>query len=66
MVLVTLGPTAIILLAIYSQFVEEGLASLGWALVFMALGALLYIPFRRFLKPGVPDVDPFRPEPEEG
>jgi amino acid transporter len=66
MVLVTLGPTAIILLAIYSQFVEEGLASLGWALVFMALGVLLYIPFRRYLKPGIPDVDPFRPEPEEG
>jgi len=59
LVLVTLGPTAIILVAIVSQYLEEGWASLGWALAFMALGVLLYFPFRRYLKPGVPDVDPF-------
>jgi amino acid transporter len=59
MFLVTLGPTAIILLAIYSQFVEAGFSSLGWALAFMALGAILYFPIRAYLKPGVPDVDPF-------
>jgi amino acid transporter len=64
MFLVTLGPTAIILLAIYSQFVEEGWTSIGWALAFMALGVILYFPFRRFLKPGVPDVDPFEMKPD--
>ena len=59
LVLVTLGPVAIILLAIYSQYMDAGLESLGWALGFMAVGALLYFPFRKYLKPGVPDVDPF-------
>ena len=63
--LATLGPTAIILLAIISQVSEEGFKSIGWALMFMAVGALLYFPFRHYLKPGVPDVDPFRTEAEE-
>ena len=54
LVLVTLGPTAIILLAIYSQIVEEGLTSLGLALVAIAVGAVLYFPIRRCVKPGVP------------
>ncbi len=65
MVLVTIGPVAIILLAIYSQFAEEGFNSLGWALAFMAVGAVLYFPIRRYLKPGMPDVDPFASPPEE-
>jgi len=59
LVLVTLGPTAVILLAIYSQVVEEGLSSLGLALVAILIGALLYLPIRRFIKPGKPDIDPF-------
>ena len=61
MILVTLGPTAIILLAIVSQFVEEGWSSLGWALALMAVGVILYFPIRHYLKPGIPDVDPFEP-----
>jgi amino acid transporter len=64
--LATLGPTAIIVIAIYSQVAEEGLSSIGWALILMALGAILYFPFRRYLKPGVPDVDPFRAHFEDG
>jgi len=59
LVLVTLGPTAIILLAIYSQLAEEGLRSLGLALIAIAVGAVLYLPIRRYIKPGKPDVDPF-------
>jgi basic amino acid/polyamine antiporter, APA family len=59
LVLSTLGPTAIILLAIVSQYIDSGFSSIGWALAFMALGMVLYVPFRRFLKPGVPDVDPY-------
>jgi amino acid transporter len=62
MVLVTVGPTAIILLAIYSQIQEEGLSSLWLALATMVAGALLYLPIRRMIKPGIPDVDPFHPE----
>jgi amino acid transporter len=65
MILVTLGPTAIILLAIYSQIAEVGMSSIGWALAFMAIGAVVYFPFRMRLKPGVPDVDPFLAPPEE-
>jgi amino acid transporter len=65
LVLVTLGPTAVILLAIYSQIIEAGFSSIGWALALMLLGVILYVPFRRMLKPGVPDVDPFQAPPEE-
>jgi amino acid transporter len=61
MFLVTLGPTVVILLAIYSQIAEEGFSSIGWALAFMLLGVILYFPFRHYLKikRNVPDVDPF-------
>ena len=59
LVLVTVGPTAMILLAIVSQYQESGFDSIGWALVLAAVGVLLYRPFRRYLKPGVPDIDPF-------
>ncbi len=57
--LVTLAPGLIISLAIYSQYVEEGMASISWALVAMAVGAVLYFPIRARIKPGVPDVNPF-------
>jgi amino acid transporter len=58
--LVTLGPGAIIGLAVYSQIIEEGFSALWLALVAVVVGALLYFPIRKFVKPGVPDVDPFR------
>ena len=60
LVLVTLGPTVIILVAIVSQFLEEGWSSLGFALGFMLLGVFLYIPIIKYLKKGVPDVNPFK------
>lgn len=63
--LVTLAPAAIIFLAIYSQIAEEGMNAVTYALVAMAAGALVYLPLRRFVKPGVPDVDPFRGDPAE-
>ena len=58
--LVTLAPALIIGLAIYSQFVEEGMASISWALAAMAIGAVLYFPIMKWVKPGVPDVDPYQ------
>lgn len=64
LVLITLGPTVIFLLATYSQIMEEGFSSLWLALGAILLGALVYYPMRRFVKPGVPDVDPFAAEPE--
>ena len=55
-----------ILLAIVSQYQESGFDSIGWALVLAAVGVLLYRPFRRYLKPGVPDIDPFEGPAEVG
>ncbi len=57
--IVTLAPALIIVLAIYSQYVEEGMSSISWALIAMAIGAILYFPIRAQVKPGIPDVDPF-------
>ena len=31
----------------------------------MAAGALIYVPIRRIIKPGKPDIDPFAPPDEE-
>jgi amino acid transporter len=49
----------VILIAFASQIIEVGWSSIGVSLVLMLLGAILYIPIRRLIKPGVPDVDPF-------
>jgi amino acid transporter len=57
--LVTLAPLSIVLLGIYSQFVEEGMTSISWALIAMAIGVIIYFPLRKWVKPGIPDVDPF-------
>ena len=59
LVLVTLGPLAIITLAVVSQVVEEGWESILLSLAAMAIGALLFIPMKLFVKPGVPDVNPY-------
>ena len=63
--LVTLAPALIIGLAIYSQFVEEGMASITWALIAMAVGVVVYFPLRKWVKPGTPDVNPFVDSVEE-
>ncbi len=31
----------------------------------MAVGAALYLPIRKYVKKGIPDVDPYRLEPEK-
>lgn len=66
LVLVTLFPTLVVCIAIYSQIIDSGLSSLWLALAAMAIGAVLYIPIRRHVKPGVPDVNPFEAAIEEG
>jgi amino acid transporter len=65
LVLCTLAPFLVIGLAVYSQFSEEGLSSLGWALGLAAIGLILYFPFLKRYKPGVPDVNPYEAPPEE-
>jgi amino acid transporter len=57
--LITLAPLAIIVLAIYSQITSEGPGSILLALGATLLGVILYFPLRMWIKPGVPDVDPF-------
>jgi amino acid transporter len=61
---VTLAPAAIIGLAIYSQLMEEGLKSLGLAFIAIVIGAALYFPIKKYIKPGIPDVNPFVLEEE--
>jgi amino acid transporter len=63
--LVTLGPTVIFIIAVYSQIIEEGLSSLWLALGAIAVGVALYFPLRAIVKPGVPDVNPYEAGPEE-
>jgi len=62
--LVTLAPLAIVILAIYSNYVESGMDTISWALLAMAIGAIVYFPIRKLIKPGIPDVDPFRSSEE--
>jgi amino acid transporter len=60
--LVTLAPLAIITVALVSYIVGEGWVAVILTLAALALGAILYVPIRRLIKPGVPDVDPYRLE----
>ncbi|MCX7681796.1 MAG: APC family permease [Anaerolineae bacterium] len=63
--LVTLSPALVIGLAMVSQVIEEGWSAVGLALLMIVLGAILYVPLRKYVKPGVPDVNPFAlPEQE--
>jgi amino acid transporter len=59
--LATILPFAIIILAIYSQVRDEGWIAIWLTAVAIAIGAILYFPFKHFLKDkrGVPDIDPF-------
>jgi amino acid transporter len=58
--LVTLGPLFITVVAVYSQWVDVGADSITLAVAAIIVGAILYFPIRRFVKPGIPDVDPFQ------
>jgi hypothetical protein len=35
------------------------MASISWALGAMVIGAMLYLPIRKLIKPGIPDINPF-------
>jgi amino acid transporter len=59
MVLVTVGPLVIIIMAIVSQISEEGLNSIWLALAAILLGVILYWFMKKYIKPGVPDVNPW-------
>lgn len=61
MSLITLGPGLMISLAVYAQIHEEGFTALWLAFAAAVLGMLLYFPLRKWVKPGIPDVNPFDP-----
>jgi amino acid transporter len=57
--IVTILPAAVIILAIVSQVSEEGLRAIYWALAAIVIGAILYFPIKKYIKPGIPDIDPY-------
>jgi len=65
LVLITLSMTLVVTLAVVFNYLDSGMDSISWALIAMAIGAILYFPIRMKIKPGVPDVDPYQAPSEE-
>jgi amino acid transporter len=65
LVLITVAPLSIIVLAIVSQVSEEGMQSIWMGLIAIAIGVGVYFLNRKFVKPGIPDIDPWVIEGEE-
>ncbi len=67
LVIATILPAAIIIFAIVSQVIEEGWQAIWLAAIAIAIGTILYFPFRRYLKinRGVPDIDPYVSDEQE-
>jgi amino acid transporter len=63
--LITVSMTAVVTLAVVFNYLDSGLDSISWALIAMAIGAILYIPIRLWIKPGIPEVDPYTAPSEE-
>ena len=63
--LITILMTAIVILAVVFNFLDTGWTSISWALIAMAIGAVVYFPIRMWIKPGVPDVDPYQVPAEQ-
>jgi hypothetical protein len=59
--ILTLLPTAIIALAIYSQIVDVGWGSIYISAGAIVLGIIVYYPIRKYVKQknNIPDIDPF-------
>ena len=62
---ITLLMTAVVALAIVFNYLDSGMESISWALYAMVIGAVLYFPIRKWIKPGIPDVDPYQASAEE-
>jgi amino acid transporter len=63
--LITLSMTLVVLLAVVFNYLDSGPTTITWALGAMAIGAILYIPIRLKIKPGIPDVDPHQAPAED-
>jgi hypothetical protein len=57
--------TVVVILAIVFNYLDSGMESISWALYALVIGALLYFPIIKYVKPGIPDVDPYEAPPEE-
>jgi amino acid transporter len=64
--LITVLMTAVVSLAVVFNYLDMGMDSISWALYAMVIGAILYFPIRKWIKPGITDVDPYLAPPEEG
>jgi amino acid transporter len=58
--------TAVVIMAIVFNYLDSGMETISWSLYAMAIGVVLYFPVRWFIKPGIPDVDPYQQPAEEG
>ena len=60
LVYIVVAPLTIIIIAIVSQVLDYGWqGAIGLSLIAMAIGALLYIPIKKWVKKDIPDVDPY-------
>lgn len=60
LIYIVVAPLTIIILAIVSQVLDFGWeGAIGWGLIAMAVGAVLYFPIRKWIKKDIPDVDPY-------
>jgi hypothetical protein len=57
--------TAVVVMAVVFNYLDSGMESISWALYAMIIGAVLYFPIRIWIKPGIPDVDPYVGDKEE-
>jgi amino acid transporter len=64
--LITVSMTTVVTLAIVFNFLDTGMDSISWALYAMVIGAVLYFPIRKWIKPGIPDVNPYNEAGSEG
>jgi amino acid transporter len=62
---VTILPAAVITLAIVSQVGEEGWRAIWIAAIAVVIGAILYWPIKKYIKPGIPDIDPYVSDEQE-
>jgi amino acid transporter len=60
LIYIIIAPLTVIVIAIVSQVLDYGWeSSIGWGFIAILIGAFFYFPIRRWVKPGIPDVNPY-------
>jgi len=57
--------TAVVTLAIVFNYLDSCWDSITWAVGAMIIGAIVYFPIYKWIKPGIPDADPYAAPMEE-